>query len=219
MKDYYYFLGLHIDASAEDIKKTYRKLSLKYHPDKNADDDFFAERFREVQEAYETLIDAERRRIYDQQLIVLKRSVKSRNPPRIQNFNASKSRAFLGEEITLNWQTYDADLVKIVPFGLEKSSGERRFKIKQFDKNGQFQILLHATNTLLQKTIVQGITITQVFDNENQKDDDLSEEKVDNFINNNSSKLSINISRKSQVVILLILTIIAILVAIISHQK
>ena len=219
MKDYYYFLGLHIDASAEDIKKTYRKLSLKYHPDKNADDNFFAERFREVQEAYETLIDAERRRIYDQQLTALKRSVKSRNPPRIQNFNASKSRAFLGEEITLNWQTYDADLVKIVPFGLEKSSGERRFKIKQFDKNGQFQILLHATNTVLQKTIVQGITITQVFDNENQDNDESVVQETKAEINTEPNKSSVILSRKTQFAIILILAIAAILVVIMSSQK
>jgi curved DNA-binding protein CbpA len=61
MKDYYYFLGISQDASEEDIKKSYRKLSLKYHPDKNENDDFFADRFREIQEAYETLSDPVRR--------------------------------------------------------------------------------------------------------------------------------------------------------------
>lgn len=212
MKDYYYFLGLNIDASIEDIKKTYRKLSLKYHPDKNTDDQFFADRFREVQEAYETLMDTERRRIYDQQLTSLQRSIKSRNPPRIQNFNASKSRAFLGEEITLNWQTYDADLVKIIPFGLEKSTGERRFKIKQFDKNGQFQILLHATNTVLQKTVVQGITITQVFDNENQKEklDDIDEPVKGNEV---KEKLISTPTKNQKIILLILIIMIALLVA------
>lgn len=212
MKDYYYFLGLNTDASTEDIKKTYRKLSLKYHPDKNTDDQFFADRFREVQEAYETLMDTERRRIYDQQLTSLQRSIKSRNPPRIQNFNASKSRAFLGEEITLNWQTYDADLVKIIPFGLEKSTGERRFKIKQFDKNGQFQILLHATNTVLQKTVVQGITITQVFDNENQKEklDDIDEPVKGNEV---KEKLISTPTKNQKIILLILIIMIALLVA------
>lgn len=212
MKDYYYFLGLNIDASTEDIKKTYRKLSLKYHPDKNTDDQFFADRFREVQEAYETLMDTERRRIYDQQLTSLQRSIKSRNPPRIQNFNTSKSRAFLGEEITLNWQTYDADLVKIIPFGLEKSTGERRFKIKQFDENGQFQILLHATNTVLQKTVVQGITITQVFDNENQKEklDDIDEPVKGNEV---KEKLISTPTKNQKIILLILIIMIALLVA------
>ena len=53
MKDYYYFLGIKPNASSEDIKKAYRKLSLKYHPDKNENDDFFTKRFREIKEAYE----------------------------------------------------------------------------------------------------------------------------------------------------------------------
>jgi hypothetical protein len=50
--------------------------------------------------------------------------------------------------------------VKVLPFGLEKSYGERVFKITEF-KDGKFQILLHATNSL-HKTAVQGITITEV---------------------------------------------------------
>ena len=57
MKDYYYFLGLPQNATAEEIKKIYRKLSVKYHPDKNDNDAFFENRFREVQEAYDILID------------------------------------------------------------------------------------------------------------------------------------------------------------------
>lgn len=161
MKDYYYFLGIPQNASPEDIKKAYRKLSLKYHPDKNENDDFFADRFREIREAYETLMDTERKRMYDQNLSSQQRNVKSNLPPKIKNFSASKIRALKGEEITVYWNTYDADLVKIVPFGLEKPNGERTIRIKEFDSQGNFQILLHATNTVLHKTVVQGITISE----------------------------------------------------------
>ncbi|SDF26918.1 DnaJ domain-containing protein [Epilithonimonas hungarica] len=166
MKDYYYFLGIPQNASAEDIKKAYRKLSLKYHPDKNDNDDFFSDRFKEVKEAYETLTDTDRRRLYDQNLSSQQRNVKSILPPKIKNFSASKIRAQKGEEITIYWNTYDADLVKIVPFGLEKPNGERTIRIKEFDSQGKFQILLHATNTVLHKTIVQGITITELAESE-----------------------------------------------------
>lgn len=166
MKDYYYFLGIPQNASAEDIKKAYRKLSLKYHPDKNENDDYFSDRFKEVKEAYETLTDPQRKRIYDQNLNSQQRNVKSILPPKIKNFSASKIRAQKDEEITIYWNTYDADLVKIVPFGLEKPNGERTIRIKEFDSNGKFQILLHATNTILHKTIVQGITITELAENE-----------------------------------------------------
>jgi len=162
MKDYYYFLGVSQDASAEDIKKAYRKLSMKYHPDKNDNDDFFELRFREVQEAYEVLIDVDRRKSYDNQFNSVQRNIKSTLPPKIQKFHSDKIRARVGDEIRLYWQTYDADLVKIIPFGLEKVNGERRFKITQFDSQGKFQLLLHATNTAIHKTVVQAITITQL---------------------------------------------------------
>lgn len=166
MKDYYYFLGIPQNASAEDIKKAYRKLSLKYHPDKNENDAFFSDRFKEIKEAYETLMDDGRRKLYDQNLSSQQRNVKSILPPKIKSFSASKIRAKVGDEITVYWNTYDADLVKIVPFGLEKPNGERTIRIKEFDSNGKFQILLHATNTVLHKTIVQGITITELEDSE-----------------------------------------------------
>ncbi|SIT96774.1 DnaJ domain-containing protein [Epilithonimonas bovis DSM 19482] len=170
VKDYYYFLGIARHASAEDIKKAYRKLSLKYHPDKNDNDEFFSDRFREVQEAYETLTDAGRKKLYDQNLNNQQQNTRSVLPPKIKNFSVSKIRVQKGEEITIYWNTYDADIVKIVPFGLEKPNGERRIRIKEFDTAGKFQILLHATNSLLHKTIVQGITITELIDNSPKND-------------------------------------------------
>ncbi|TDX86784.1 J domain-containing protein [Epilithonimonas xixisoli] len=180
MKDYYYFLGIPQNASAEDIKKAYRKLSLKYHPDKNENDDFFSDRFKEIKEAYETLMDAGRRKLYDRNLSSQQRNVKSILPPKIKNFSASKIRAKAGEEITVYWNTYDADLVKIIPFGLEKPNGERTIRIKEFDSQGKFQILLHATNTVLHKTIVQGITITELAESQS---DSFEKETLSNSTN------------------------------------
>ncbi|AZA84197.1 molecular chaperone DnaJ [Chryseobacterium lactis] len=168
MKDYYYFLGISQNASEEDIKKAYRKLSLKYHPDKNDNDDFFADRFREIQEAYEMLSDPAKRHSYDQNLESHQRSFRYNIPPAIKTFTANKIHAKKGEEIIINWQTSNADVVKVLPFGLEKPFGERIFKITEF-KDGKFQLLLHATNSLLHKTVVQGITITEVFENDAEK--------------------------------------------------
>ncbi|MDP9961710.1 J domain-containing protein [Chryseobacterium lathyri] len=165
MKDYYYFLGISPDASEEDIKKAYRKLSLKYHPDKNDNDDFFAGRFREIQEAYEILSDSGKRRTYDQNLENHQKSFRYNTPPSIKTFTSNKVHAKKGEEIIINWQTNNADVVKILPFGLEKPFGERIFKITEF-KDGKFQLLLHATNSQLHKTAVQGITITEIFEND-----------------------------------------------------
>lgn len=65
-KDYYKVLGVAKDASEADIKRAYRKLARKYHPDVNPGDKKAEERFKEINEAYEVLSDAERRRKYDQ---------------------------------------------------------------------------------------------------------------------------------------------------------
>ncbi len=65
-KDYYKILGVDRDADEQEIKRAYRKLALKYHPDKNPDDQSAEERFKEINEAYEVLGDADKRAKYDQ---------------------------------------------------------------------------------------------------------------------------------------------------------
>jgi curved DNA-binding protein len=65
-KDYYAALGLEKTASADQIKKAYRKLAMKFHPDKNPDDKKAEERFKEITEAYAVLSDAEKKQQYDQ---------------------------------------------------------------------------------------------------------------------------------------------------------
>ena len=65
-RDYYEVLGVQKDASAEDIKKAYRQLALKYHPDRNPGDKTAEEKFKEAAEAYEVLSDPQKRSRYDQ---------------------------------------------------------------------------------------------------------------------------------------------------------
>lgn len=65
-KDYYKILGVDKSASQKEIKKAYRKLAGKYHPDKNPDDPKAEDKFKEVGEAYEVLKDPEKRKLYDQ---------------------------------------------------------------------------------------------------------------------------------------------------------
>ncbi len=64
-RDYYEVLGVHRDATSEQLKKAYRKLALKYHPDRNPGDKDAEEKFKEAAEAYEVLQDAQKRQIYD----------------------------------------------------------------------------------------------------------------------------------------------------------
>jgi molecular chaperone DnaJ len=65
-RDFYEILGLAKGASDDEIKKAYRKLAIKYHPDKNPDDKAAEEKFKEAAEAYEVLSNAEKRQRYDQ---------------------------------------------------------------------------------------------------------------------------------------------------------
>ena len=65
-KDFYSVLGVQRGASPEEIKKSYRKLAMKYHPDKNQGDKKSEEKFKELSEAYDVLSDTQKREAYDQ---------------------------------------------------------------------------------------------------------------------------------------------------------
>jgi len=80
---YYEILGLEKNCTQDDIKKQFRKLSLKYHPDKNNNDEELTNKFKAINEAYETLGDPEKRNVYDNSNIF----GQSNNPFQQNSFN------------------------------------------------------------------------------------------------------------------------------------
>lgn len=89
MKDYYKILGLTKEASKDEIKKAFRSLAKKYHPDKNKDDESAIKMFQDVSEAYEVLGNEKSREEYDKKLETM--NSKQANGTRPNGFNMNKN--------------------------------------------------------------------------------------------------------------------------------
>jgi curved DNA-binding protein CbpA len=163
MNNYYYLLGIKQSASKEEVKKAYRKLSLKLHPDQNNGDEFFTERFKDIQEAYETLINDNKRITYDNSIKNKKEhQVKNEGVnfnPEIDYFKSSKKYFEYDKEITFSWKTINSDIVYLNPFGLVPPIGEKTYKIKNF-KIEKYTIELIAKNSNINRSISSKISLT-----------------------------------------------------------
>ena len=74
-RDYYDVLGVPKSSTEKEIKKAYKRLAMKYHPDKNQGDAQAADKFKEIKEAYEILTDADKRGQYDEAIFDLQKIV------------------------------------------------------------------------------------------------------------------------------------------------
>ena len=160
MKDYYYLLGLKQSATLDEIKDSYRRLSKKFHPDVNDGDAFFAERFKDIQEAYELLCNTERRKVYDLKYSnTSESSINNSNfTPEIEFFTANKTEVYIGEEIVFNWKTINADDVKIVPVGGVNPIGSLIYLVRN-TKSKEFEFKIIAKNSNIDRAVEQKICL------------------------------------------------------------
>jgi curved DNA-binding protein CbpA len=109
MKNYYHILGLDPNCTQEEIKKAYRKLSIKFHPDKNEGDDFFSDMFKQINEANEILSNTKNRDAYDKKFKEWNELGKTKTS---KTNNNSDSRSN-------NNQDYEAERRRIIRLKLE----------------------------------------------------------------------------------------------------
>lgn len=160
MKDYYYILGISKNASLEEIKKAYRKLSHKFHPDKNDGDPFFAGRFKDINEAYETLSDTNKRREYDLNYGGIGQNFQngSNFTPIIDYFKVSQNQFEYDEKITFSWRAVNATEVILHPFGRVDPIGQKTYQIKDF-KHKELTFKITAENSNIDRKAESFITL------------------------------------------------------------
>jgi curved DNA-binding protein CbpA len=177
MKDYYYLLGLKQNASVDEIKDAYRRLSKKFHPDVNDGDSFFAERFKDIQEAYEVLINTEKRNVYDLKYTNKPQQSFSNFSPEIEFFTSDKNGIHIGDDITFKWKTINADFVLLEPLGPVKPIGEITYKIKNV-RVSKVRFKLLAVNSNIDRKSEKEITVNNLTYDEIYKEayDDIKRE-------------------------------------------
>lgn len=163
MTDYYKILGVDKIATQEEIKKAYRKLCIKFHPDKNNGDPFFENIFKQVQDAYAILGNINTRSEYDLSIeknryIFNHKKEQSNHYPFIELFISDKQFIYNGEVITFQWKVYSADIIEIKPFGFVNSTGIKTYKINS--SNREFiKVELIARNSIFSTSNSKLITV------------------------------------------------------------
>jgi molecular chaperone DnaJ len=129
-RDYYAVLGVSRDASPDDIKKAFRALAMRYHPDRNPDDVDAERRFREAVEAYETLSEPEKRQRYDRLGPLYRPDGK---PPSPEDLKAAVSEALSGLFLKRRPEDPGEDLRYTLNVTLEEvgSGGERMVTLER----------------------------------------------------------------------------------------
>src|SRR5690606_13141247 len=159
--DYYNVLGVDKNASAEEIKKAYRKLARKYHPDMNPNDDAAKQKFQEINEANEVLTDPEKRQKYDQYGEHWKHGEAYEQAQQQQHRDTSSGSPFEGFDFGYSGN-YDSgefsDFFEQM-FG-SRHGGGRQTKFRGDDYNATLRLSLQEAYTTHQQTFtINGKTI------------------------------------------------------------
>jgi DnaJ domain len=159
IKDYYYILGLTADVSKDEIKKAYRKLSVKFHPDKNDGDKFFEERFKDINEAYETLVDDIKRKIYDDRLKSRSAANQSQSSRAAESPEPSTSPYPNRKKAKEKLYTILAALVFLIPAAIKIAVN----KINEKEKLESYHLLPKDTIININNTLGDSVTLLKIY--------------------------------------------------------
>jgi hypothetical protein len=163
MKDYYSILGVGRNATEQEIKIAYKKLTIKFHPDKNEGDSFFEDRFKEIQEAYEVLSNLLKRANYDAE--VDPRAAREHlskidtNYPIITVFEVSKKAIAEGEPINLRWQVIHATDIEVQYLGKVEPTGTKTIRVPMMYDKEKIIIKLTAVNAYINQKIEKTVEV------------------------------------------------------------
>lgn len=164
VKDYYYILGVNKAATLSEIQRAYQKLSLKFHPQNNGDDPFFAMHYGKIQEAYSVLSDDHKRFRYDKalgdELAVEVDRILDGPAPVVSSFFASKKAGQKGELLTISWEVLNADNIHINLIGDVASNGTQTIRLTTIAATEAYlDIELRASNNNSDKISAKTIQI------------------------------------------------------------
>lgn len=162
MRNLYEILGVPRTATEQEIKTAYRKLSLKFHPDKNDGDAFFEERFKEVNEAYTVLGDTAKRRLYDNPAFIKQPRPTPPRPPIHAHFRCSKDQARQDDILIFDWCVDNATHVEISPFGVVEPTGSRKIRLLGFKEKPFVAFKLTAFNDLTNQRVEKEIRVFEM---------------------------------------------------------
>ncbi len=140
-KDYYSILGLNLSASPADIKRSYRKLAMKYHPDKNDNDSLAEMVFREIAEAYEILSDPKQREEYN-----------------AKNFNDYQQRKLITKQTILQNSTMLQKVIAAAdPFRMNKDAVY--FQLSQILTSYNIELLQKENDTAINSRVIDELLL------------------------------------------------------------
>jgi curved DNA-binding protein CbpA len=186
VKNYYHLLGVKPEADINEIKKAYKKLAVKFHPDKNEGDEYFKERFQDIQEAFKVLSDSQLKDDYDKKLFEYDKNLFESNLP-VVTLKVNKKFVEQGDDVIFKWSTKHVERIEIFANNkvIEELNQNGQITFNQY-YNANYRFVFHGNGQQITKIVeVKIIENTQKTSNFTTLNDSKSSADNQIFVQNN----------------------------------